>query len=423
VRCRTRNALVVLTAALAACTRLEPVRDCQPRGPARPVCGFQNPEDLVPLPDGRRLLVSEFGNIEGTRPGRIVLYDLATDARTVLYEGGAPAAAAERWGDPACPGPPSRAFAPHGIDLGRRPDGGLVLLAVDHGGREAIEFFDVTVDGAVAVTWRGCAMPPPGSLLNDVASLPDGGFVTTHMYERSTGTVGLGLAYLFGRRTGYVLEWQPGRGFRRLPGTDDGFPNGITVARDGASIYLDATMSNTVRRIERASGRELARAAVQAPDNVSWGDGRLLVASIRQLLRDREALLEEIERSQREPDAFGRFVVEVEQDGHWARAGAMGFELVNRRSRIANLGNLAIHPDFRGRRLSDEAAKLLQRYLLFELDLHRLQLEIYGFNERAQRHAERAGFVHEGARRRAYWRHGEWVDGVIYGLVREDLEP
>ena len=192
MRCRTRNALVVLTAALAACTRLEPVRDCQPRGPARPVCGFQNPEDLVPLPDGRRLLVSEFGNIEGTRPGRIVLYDLATDARTVLYEGGAPAASAERWGDPACPGPPSRAFAPHGIDLGRRPDGGLVLLAVDHGGREAIEFFDVTVDGAVAVTWRGCAMPPPGSFLNDVASLPDGGCVTTHMYERSTGTVGDG---------------------------------------------------------------------------------------------------------------------------------------------------------------------------------------------------------------------------------------
>ena len=39
------------------------------------------------------------------------------------------------------------------------------------------------------------------------------------------------------------------------------------------------------------------------------------------------------------------------------------------------------------------------------------------------RHAERAGFVHEGARRLAYWRHGEWVDGVLYGLVREDLEP
>jgi RimJ/RimL family protein N-acetyltransferase len=139
--------------------------------------------------------------------------------------------------------------------------------------------------------------------------------------------------------------------------------------------------------------------------------------------RDREGLLEEIERSQREPDEFGRFVIEVECAGEWRRAGVLGFELANRRSRIANLGNLAIHPDFRGRHLSDEAAKLLQRYLLVDLDFHRVQLEIYGFNERAQRHAERAGFIREGVRRHAYWRNEEWVDGVIYGLVREDLEP
>jgi RimJ/RimL family protein N-acetyltransferase len=104
------------------------------------------------------------------------------------------------------------------------------------------------------------------------------------------------------------------------------------------------------------------------------------------------------------------------------RAGAMGFELANRRSRIAHLERLAVHPSFRGRRLADEAARLLQRHLVGDLGYHRLQLEIYGFNERARRHAERAGFVHEGARRKAYWRHGEWVDGVLYGLVREDLE-
>jgi RimJ/RimL family protein N-acetyltransferase len=137
--------------------------------------------------------------------------------------------------------------------------------------------------------------------------------------------------------------------------------------------------------------------------------------------RDRGGLLEEIERSQREPGEFGRFVIEVEHDGEWRRAGLMGFELANRRSRIANLGNLAIHPDFRGRRLSDDAARVFQRHLLLDLGFHRLQLEIYGFNERAQRHAERAGFVREGVRRRAYMRHGEWADGVLYGLVREDL--
>jgi RimJ/RimL family protein N-acetyltransferase len=135
--------------------------------------------------------------------------------------------------------------------------------------------------------------------------------------------------------------------------------------------------------------------------------------------RDREGLAEEIERSQAEPQEFGRFVIEV--DGQ--PAGLMGFAVANRRSRIANLGSLAVHPDFRGRHLADDAARHLQRHLIEDLGYHRLQLEIYGFNERAQRHAERAGFVREGVRRKAYWRHDEWVDGVIYGLVREDLDP
>jgi RimJ/RimL family protein N-acetyltransferase len=131
----------------------------------------------------------------------------------------------------------------------------------------------------------------------------------------------------------------------------------------------------------------------------------------------REELLEEVERSEREPEDFGRFIVEL--DGR--RAGVMGFAVGNKRSRIARLGGLAIHPDFRGRKVSDEGARLLQRHLMNDLGYHRLELEIYGFNERAMRHAERAGFVREGVKRKAYWRHGEWVDGVLYGLIEKDL--
>jgi RimJ/RimL family protein N-acetyltransferase len=134
--------------------------------------------------------------------------------------------------------------------------------------------------------------------------------------------------------------------------------------------------------------------------------------------RDREAIAAEVERSAADPTSYGRFVIEV--DGE--RAGVMGFEVENRRSRIAQLERLAVHPDFRGQRVSDEAARLLQRHLIADLGYHRLQLEIYGFNERAQRHAERSGFVREGVRRKAYWRHGEWMHGVLYALTREDLD-
>ena len=131
-----------------------------------------------------------------------------------------------------------------------------------------------------------------------------------------------------------------------------------------------------------------------------------------------DEILAEIERSEDEPDAFGLFVVEV--DGE--RAGTMRFDRGNARSRIANLGGLAIHPDFRGGKVADDAARLFQRHLFDDLGFHRAQLEIYGFNERAMRHAERAGFVREGVRRKAYWRNEEWVDGVLYGLLADELD-
>lgn len=133
--------------------------------------------------------------------------------------------------------------------------------------------------------------------------------------------------------------------------------------------------------------------------------------------KSREEILADVERSEAEPDAFGVFVVEV--DGE--RAGTIRFSRANRRSRIADLGGLAVHPDFRGRRVGDETARLVQRHLIDDLGFHRLQLEVYGFNERAMVHAERSGFVREGVRRKAYWRNGEWVDGVLFGLVEEDL--
>jgi RimJ/RimL family protein N-acetyltransferase len=172
-------------------------------------------------------------------------------------------------------------------------------------------------------------------------------------------------------------------------------------------------MTVRIRRATRADADFLL-------ELVNHEDVEPYMAAVRP--RDRDGLLAEIDRSEREPLESGRFVIEVEEQGVWRQAGSMGFDVANRRSRIANLGGLATHPDFRGRRIADDAARLLQRHLLYDLGYHRLQLECYGFNERAIRHAERAGFVREGVKRKAYLRHGAWVDGIIFGLLKEDLE-
>jgi RimJ/RimL family protein N-acetyltransferase len=130
-----------------------------------------------------------------------------------------------------------------------------------------------------------------------------------------------------------------------------------------------------------------------------------------------DGIADQIGRADDEPDALGVEVIQV--DGE--RAGTFAWELVNRRSRIASVSGFVLDTAFRGRGLGVEAARAMQRHLVRERGFHRLQMEVYGFNERALRHAERAGWVREGVRRRAYWRNETWVDGVLFGILEDEL--
>jgi diamine N-acetyltransferase len=137
--------------------------------------------------------------------------------------------------------------------------------------------------------------------------------------------------------------------------------------------------------------------------------------------RDVEGFLAELEEDAADPDAAGRFVIEADEDGTFRPVGSIAFATANRRSRIAHLHGLMLHPDARGRGLARGATVRFAEHLLVELDFHRIELECYGFNERGIAHFEACGFVREGVRRRAYLRHGDWVDGVFFGVLREDL--
>jgi hypothetical protein len=283
-----RTAAAVSAAWLIACApSLEPIVSCVAAGPAQPLCGFQNPEDLVALPGGRALLVSEYGGMIEGKPGRISRFDLATGARTVLFEGGAPASGARpapAWGDPACREAPA-AFSPHGIDLVLRDDGRHALLVVNHAGRESVELFEVLEPSGLArIEWRGCVIPPAGSWLNEVAGLPDGGLLVSHMLPRRDGllqTWELAKAAVFGAASGHVIEWSPSAGFSVVPGSECALANGVAVSKDGAHVFVNATLGGTLRAIDRRSGERLHELAVASPDNLSWADdGRLLVASL-----------------------------------------------------------------------------------------------------------------------------------------------
>jgi len=261
----------------------DPAQACTAVGHARPVCGFQNPEDLVALPGDEAVLVSEYGAMEGGKSGRLSMLVLANDERRVLFEGGDAAGTAARWGDDACPGPPGPEFSPHGIHLGRRTSGELQLLAVQHGGRESVEFFEVLGTGPGAVLkWRGCAVAPLKAWLNSVAALPEGGFVTTEMMSRSGGIEDLTESFASDDPPrGRVWQWQPEPGWAPVPGSESTLPNGIEVSPDGRELFINASGDGRVIVLSRESHQVLRSAPVPSTDNARWApDGRLLVASL-----------------------------------------------------------------------------------------------------------------------------------------------
>ncbi|USQ77307.1 GNAT family N-acetyltransferase [Ornithinimicrobium cryptoxanthini] len=81
-----------------------------------------------------------------------------------------------------------------------------------------------------------------------------------------------------------------------------------------------------------------------------------------------------------------------------------------------------IGPAGRDRGLGTEAARLLMDYAFTHLPLHRIDLEVYAFNPRAQRVYEKVGFVVEGRRREALQFDGQRVDAIIMGLLRSDWD-
>jgi sugar lactone lactonase YvrE len=243
--------------------------------------GVQAPEDLELLPSGRRILISE--TAVGNRPGRFAYLDLATNRVTEIVR---ERSAFLDWGDPACRQRPSEQLSPHGIHLSRRPDGRLLLLAINHGEQESVHAYEVAdTDGGVRLLWRGCVDTTFN--FNDLTATPDG-FIATHQFDKGLGTGPRSEKYLFGGgNTGFAVRWSQASGFMKIAGTEAAFPNGITVSADGRTAFMVATTGREVRKIDLARNVQVARAPLPvAADNLSWTPaGRLLVTGALNLHR------------------------------------------------------------------------------------------------------------------------------------------
>ncbi len=79
------------------------------------------------------------------------------------------------------------------------------------------------------------------------------------------------------------------------------------------------------------------------------------------------------------------------------------------------------HPDYRSKGYGTEAMKLFLNFLFNELGLRKVKLNVFGFNKRAIRSYEKAGFNLEGINRNELYRNGEYHDTHVMSITRDEF--
>ncbi|OWR32440.1 GNAT family N-acetyltransferase [Saccharibacillus sp. O23] len=69
-----------------------------------------------------------------------------------------------------------------------------------------------------------------------------------------------------------------------------------------------------------------------------------------------------------------------------------------------------------------EAIRLFLRHGFENVGLHRIGLEVFSFNPRAERVYVKNGFVLEGVKREDFIYNGEYIDSKVYGMLKSDYE-
>ncbi|MBU5594429.1 GNAT family N-acetyltransferase [Amphibacillus sp. MSJ-3] len=101
------------------------------------------------------------------------------------------------------------------------------------------------------------------------------------------------------------------------------------------------------------------------------------------------------------------------------RIGFLALYGIESRHRNAEFA-IMIDPGQQGKGYATEATRLLVDYGFYQLNLHKLYLYVVKHNEKAIHIYQKVGFQTEGELKKHYFIDGQYYDGYIMGLLRED---
>jgi diamine N-acetyltransferase len=126
-----------------------------------------------------------------------------------------------------------------------------------------------------------------------------------------------------------------------------------------------------------------------------------------------------LERAAKATDQYF-FAIEAQVNDDWVHIGNTSLAKIDWTNRTCIFGLALGEKDYWGRGYGSAATRAMVGFALNELNLHRVELEVFAEHTAAIRCYTKSGFVMEGTRRAALYKDGRYHDAHIMAVVKED---
>jgi len=102
--------------------------------------------------------------------------------------------------------------------------------------------------------------------------------------------------------------------------------------------------------------------------------------------------------------------------------GQIDLYKIDWKNRFASLAIVIGKKEYLGKGYGNEAIRVLLKFAFEELNLNRIELEVYEYNERAYKCYVKCGFKEEGRYRKKIYKKGKYWDSVCMSILRGEFE-
>lgn len=101
--------------------------------------------------------------------------------------------------------------------------------------------------------------------------------------------------------------------------------------------------------------------------------------------------------------------------------GGCGINAMDRKNSVATIG-IWLGKEYHGKGFASDTLRVLCSFIFDELNVNKVKLNYFDFNEAGKKCYESVGFIQEGVHRKEIFRYGKYHDKISMGLFKNEMK-